>query len=142
NRRKAEFLAMLGHELRNPLAAIRNALAVQQATTDRGCGPAPRGKPAEVMVRQVAHMSRLVDDLLEVSRVTRGLIKLRPERVDLRAVIGDAAEGCRLLLVERNLRLYQILPGEPLVVAGDPTRLEQVLVNLLHNAAKYTDPGG
>src|SRR5262249_22147653 len=71
-----------------------------------------------------------------------GLIRLRHDRVDLKAVIADAVESCRLLIVERNLRLYQELPDGPLPVTGDATRLEQVLVNLLHNAAKYTDPGG
>jgi signal transduction histidine kinase/ActR/RegA family two-component response regulator len=142
NRRKAEFLAMLGHELRNPLGAIRNALQVRVAAREVGAAGDSGVRADAVVSRQVAHMTRLVDDLLEVSRVTRGMIQLRREAVDLGEVLRRTAETCRPLLDGPGHRLVlDVPPGLP-AVEGDPDRLEQVFGNLLHNAAKYTDPGG
>ncbi|HZI64223.1 MAG TPA: PAS domain S-box protein, partial [Thermoanaerobaculia bacterium] len=140
NRRKDEFLAMLGHELRNPLAPILNAvhlLALQPGSAD------PTQERARSMIeRQVGQMSRLVDDLLEVSRIGRGLIRLEQEDVDLREVVGRALDSTRPLLEQRRHELINNWPLEPIWVHGDPTRLEQVVVNLLNNAAKYTEEGG
>jgi signal transduction histidine kinase/ActR/RegA family two-component response regulator len=138
DRRKDEFLAMLSHELRNPLAPVLNTLAVLRT---RGGGPADL-QAYDLIERQVRHMARLVDDLLDVSRVTRGKIVLQKERVDLRVLAARAAEACRPLLEARRHEFAVALPEGPLFVEGDPTRLEQVLTNLLNNAAKYTEPGG
>jgi signal transduction histidine kinase/CheY-like chemotaxis protein len=139
DRRKDQFLAMLAHELRNPLAPIRNAVELmrQVETSD------PTFQPSREMVeRQVKHLARLVDDLLDVSRITHGSIRLRKEAVDLNAVIRRAAEGARPLLDSRAHGLEVQLPEEPIRLEADPTRLEQVISNLLDNAAKYTMPGG
>jgi signal transduction histidine kinase/ActR/RegA family two-component response regulator len=139
DRRKDDFLAMLSHELRNPLAPVLNTLAVLRA---RG-GARPADVQAhELIERQVRHMARLVDDLLDVSRVTRGKIALQKERVDLGALAARAAETCRPLFEGRRHALAVALPDGPVLVEADPTRLEQVLTNLLTNAAKYTEPGG
>ena len=137
--RKDEFLAMLAHELRNPLAPIRNAVQIF-----RGKAPAtPELRWAtEVIERQVHQMTRLVDDLLDVSRITRGKIELRKERVELAAVIDSAVEASRPLIEKRGHELTVEVPPQPIHVAADPTRLAQVLSNLLNNAAKYTDQGG
>jgi signal transduction histidine kinase/ActR/RegA family two-component response regulator len=139
DRRKDEFLAMLSHELRNPLAPVLNTLAVLR--TRGGVGPSDL-QAHELIERQVRHMARLVDDLLDVSRVTRGKIALQKERVDLRALAARAAETCRPLIEGRRHALAVALPEGPAFVEADPTRLEQVLTNLLNNAAKYTEPGG
>ena len=139
DRRKDEFLAMLGHELRNPLAPIRNALEVLRLHCD---GDPVAVQMGEMMLRQVTHMVRLVDDLLDVSRIARGKIELRKERLQMAPVLLRAAEGARPFLDERRHRLEVVLPPEALWVEGDPARLEQVLANLLSNAAKYTGPGG
>ncbi len=136
NRRKAEFLAMLGHELRNPLSAIRTAAALLEHPT----GSVQQA--AQVVSRQVRHMNRLVDDLLEVSRVSRGLIQLRCERVVLYEILIQSLESLRSEIDRRKLQLQFGPIDESLVVDGDPMRLEQVFSNLLHNATKYTDPGG
>ncbi len=139
DRRKDEFLAMLAHELRNPLAPIRNALEVIRLSdadtpgVDRAC---------EMADRQVGHMARLIDDLLDVSRITRGKIQLREEPVDLSSAIADAVETTRPLLDSLGHRLTVSTPPGPIRLIGDSTRLEQVLANLLNNAAKYTEPGG
>ena len=139
DRRKDEFLAMLGHELRNPLAPIRNAAEVL-----RLLGPAdPRlQKAGDVIARQVAHMTRLVDDLLDVSRITRGKVTLHMERIDLAAVVAAAVEHTRPLFEARRHRLAVELPPETVWLEGDKTRLAQVLGNLLTNAAKYSEEGG
>jgi signal transduction histidine kinase/CheY-like chemotaxis protein len=139
DRRRHEYLAMLGHELRNPLAAIRNAAAVLERET--------RTSPTchalcDVLGRQVRHMSRLLDDLLEVSRITRGKIALQRERCELGAIVARAVEISRTLIEERGHRLEMRLPDAPVELEADPTRLAQALGNLLHNAAKYTPPGG
>jgi signal transduction histidine kinase len=138
-RRKDEFLAMLGHELRNPLAPVRNALHILRA--QRPDDPVVE-EMGGLMERQVAHLVRLVDDLLDVSRIARGKIELRKQPVDLAAVVGRAVEASRPFLDGRRHRLEVALPAEPVVLEADPDRLAQVLSNLLHNAAKYTPPGG
>jgi PAS domain S-box-containing protein len=135
DRRKDEFLATLAHELRNPLAPIRNALQVLRMT---GVGERVR----EMMERQVDHLVRLVDDLLEVSRITRGCIELRTERVDLARVVQTAVETSRPLIEAAGHRITVALPDGPLVLVADPVRLAQVVANLLNNAARYTEPGG
>ena len=139
DRRKDEFLAMLAHELRNPLAPIRNAVAVMKML-----GPAePTQLQARDMIdRQVGHMARLIDDLLDVSRITRGKILLRKERLDLVPLMRATAEDQRPGLEKAGLRLVVELPEQPVWVQGDPTRLSQMAGNLLHNAAKFTDSGG
>jgi PAS domain S-box-containing protein len=139
DRRKDEFLATLSHELRNPLSPIRNALVIMKQPE---AGPALHDRVREMMERQVAHMGRLLDDLLDVSRINRGWIELRKEVVDLAALVGRAVEAVRPLLEERRHELSVSLPPEPVRLSGDPTRLEQLLTNLLNNSAKYTDPGG
>ena len=138
DQRKDEFLAMLAHELRNPLAPIRNTISILRLSTGRQ----PASQLWEMMERQVGHMVRLVDDLLEVSRITRGKIDLRKDRIELSLVIASAVETSRPLVEAGNHRLAINLPGDSLVVEGDATRLAQVFANLLNNAAKYTDPGG
>jgi signal transduction histidine kinase len=135
NRRKDEFLATLAHELRNPLAPIRNALHFLRMSGDSG-------RVHEMMERQVKHLVRLVDDLLEVSRITRGKIELRRERVELAAVVGSAVETSRPLIEASGHQLVIALPPEPLILEADPVRLAQVIANLLNNAAKYTEPAG
>ena len=133
---KDEFLAMLGHELRNPLSPIVTALQLMRM---RGDGS--HGREGEIIQRQVDHLVRLVDDLLDVSRVTRGKIELKFERVALDQVLGKAVEMASLLVEQRRHRLeVAIAPG--LVWEGDPVRLAQVVSNLLTNAARYTEPGG
>jgi signal transduction histidine kinase len=138
NRRKDEFLAMLAHELRNPLAPIRNALHILKQSHAGG----PVEPLRAMMERQVQHLARLVDDLLDVSRITRGKIELRKQVVSLAAVVSRAVEASRSLIEGRRLELEVALPAEPLRLEADPTRLEQVVANLLHNAGKYTEPGG
>ena len=139
DRRKDEFLAMLAHELRNPLAPIRNCLHVLRATGGAGQGTE---RLLDMMQRQVNHMVRLVDDLLEVSRITRGKIELRKERVELAAVVRSAVETSQPLIEAARHELTVALPAEPLILDADPVRLAQVLANLLNNAAKYTPEGG
>jgi signal transduction histidine kinase len=139
DRRKDEFLAMLAHELRNPLAPIRNALHIMKLA---GTDGAVVGQVREMMERQVQHMTRMVDDLLDVSRITRGKIELRKEVVDLASVVGRTVEATRPLFEDRRHELAVDLPPKTLRLEADPTRLEQVLANLLNNAAKYTDQGG
>lgn len=139
DRRKDEFMAMLAHELRNPLAPIRYA-----AQMLRLAGPTQQNlqKHREVIDRQVSHMSRLLDDLLDISRITRGKIALKREVVDLRAVAERAIEGMRPMIEGRGQHLAFQATSSPLLVDGDPTRLEQIIRNLLHNANKYTEADG
>jgi PAS domain S-box-containing protein len=137
--RKDEFLAMLAHELRNPLAPIRNSLHILRlAGTDNVAAL----RVHEMMERQVNHMVRLVDDLMEVSRITRGKIELRKEQVELAAVVRSAVDTSKPLIDTARHQLAISLPAEPLILEADPVRLAQVLANLLNNAAKYTDDGG
>jgi signal transduction histidine kinase len=139
DRRKDEFLAMLGHELRNPLAPILNALHIMGR---RGTDASILQDMRDLVERQVKHMSRLVDDLLDVSRITRGKVQLLKERLNLADVVARAVEGARALIEGKRHRLEVVLPREPLWLEADPTRLEQVLANLLANAAKYMEEGG
>ncbi|HJT77788.1 MAG TPA: PAS domain S-box protein, partial [Gemmataceae bacterium] len=138
DRRKDEFLATLAHELRNPLAPMRNALQVIQLA---GGDAAAVGQAREMMERQMRHMVRLVDDLLDVSRITRGKLELRKQRVDLAAVVRTAVETSRPLIEAAGHELIVALPPQPVFVDGDPVRLAQVFANLLNNAAKYTERG-
>ncbi|MFD0666414.1 ATP-binding protein [Ramlibacter sp. MAHUQ-53] len=137
--RKDEFLATLAHELRNPLAPIRNGLEVLRRSGQLA-GPAARAR--DMMERQLAHMVRLVDDLLDVSRISRGKVDLRIERITLQAVLENALEASRPALEDSRHHLALQVPPEPLWVDGDLTRLAQVVSNLLNNAAKYTPAGG
>ena len=138
DRRKDEFLAMLAHELRNPLAAISNAVQLAKRTRSAE----HREWTQEVIEAQVRNLSRMIDDLLDVSRITRGKIQLRKQVLNLTQIVNSAVEAARPLIEERKHRLtIELAPG-PLRVEGDPTRLEQVLVNLLNNAAKYTESSG
>jgi signal transduction histidine kinase len=139
DRRKDEFLATLAHELRNPLAPISNALHVLKLTHDLDT---KAERMCEMMERQVSHMVRLVDDLLEVSRITRGKIALRRELVALDAILRGAIETTRPLIDGAEHEVILSLPDEALVVYGDPVRLGQVFANLLNNAAKYTATPG
>jgi CheY-like chemotaxis protein/two-component sensor histidine kinase len=139
NRGKEEFMALLSHELRNPLSPILNALGIlKRVRTDDPVIQQAGG----IIERQVRQMVRLVDDLLDISRITKGKLQLTTERVELRAVMNRAADSTRPLLAARRHEFSLLLPTEPLWVDGDPGRLEQVAVNLLNNAAKYTDTGG
>jgi PAS domain S-box-containing protein len=139
NRRKDEFLAMLAHELRNPLAPILNAVHVLQQ--DRAAGTTQR-QAVSLIERQARQLTRLVDDLLDVSRITRGKIHLRKERVRLSAILNHAIETVRPLINSRRHELTVSQPPENIWLEADPARLEQVFANLLNNAAKYTEPGG
>lgn len=139
DRRKDEFLAMLAHELRNPLAPIRNAVGV----LERLDSPDPRlEKMREVIDRQTEQLTRLVDDLLDVSRITQGKIALHREVIDLARIVGRAIETSRPLIDANGHRLLVTLPHAPIWIEGDLSRLAQVVSNLLNNAAKYTETGG
>jgi len=140
HRRKDEFIAMLSHELRNPLAPIANA--VHLLRLDKGLQSEVSKHARSVIERQVGQLTRLVDDLLEVSRITTGRIQLRQELIAVRGILERAVDVCRPLIEQQRHKLRLATPVEPLWVFGDPVRLEQVIVNLLNNAAKYTDPGG
>jgi PAS domain S-box-containing protein len=139
NRSKEEFMALLSHELRSPLSPIINSLNIlrQMKTSDPIIEQA-----GNVIDRQVGVMVRLVDDLLDVSRITKGKLRLTTERVDLRVVVNHTAETVRTLIAARTHDFSVSLPTEPIWVEADPARMEQVVINLLNNAAKYTDPGG
>jgi two-component system, sensor histidine kinase len=139
DRRKDEFLATLAHELRNPLAPLRNSLHILQLTA---CNDPTIERLCETMERQVNHLVRLVDDLLEVSRITRGKIELRKETVELAGIARNAIETSRPLIDAAGLQLAISLPQDPMLLNGDPVRLAQIFANLLNNAAKYTDEGG
>jgi signal transduction histidine kinase/ActR/RegA family two-component response regulator len=137
SRAKDEFLAMLGHELRNPLAPITTALALIKRQSKE-----PFDKYHTIIERQVAQLSRLVDDLLDVSRITRGKIELRLERLRIGSVLARAVEAVEPLIEQREHQLVLDVSDEGAQITGDMTRLTQVFVNLLTNAAKFTDPGG
>jgi PAS domain S-box-containing protein len=139
DRRKDEFLATLAHELRNPLAPIRTAVQLLEV---QSADERQRRWGREVIARQVRNMALLLDDLLDVSRITRGRLELKKEFVELRSIVEGAVETARPLLETKRHTLSVALPEERLIVAADPLRLSQVLANLLTNAAKYTDPGG
>jgi CheY-like chemotaxis protein len=139
DRHKGEFLAMLAHELRNPLAALWNALYLLRSV---GMDDPAASQARDVAERQVRHLARLVDDLLDVSRISSGKIQLRTEPVDLREAVARAVEIVRPLVEARRHEMLVSLPEESTVLEADTARLEQVLSNLLNNAAKYTEPGG
>ena len=139
DRRKDEFLAVLAHELRNPLAPIRNSLQVMQLAAG---DPDVVDQARALMARQVGQMVRLIDDLLDVSRITRGKLELRKERVPLQTIVNTAVETCQPLIAQLQHRLSVSLPVKQVMLDGDPTRLAQVIANLLHNAAKFTPAGG
>jgi CheY-like chemotaxis protein/two-component sensor histidine kinase len=139
DRRKDEFLAMLGHELRNPLAPIRNAVHVMRNPNASG----PTVKAAlEIVDRQADRLTRLVDDLLDVSRIMHGKIGLQESMLEISTVINNAVEGSLPLIEARKQHLSVRIPKEPLWVKGDLVRLDQVVSNLLNNAAKYSDVQG
>jgi PAS domain S-box-containing protein len=137
DRRKNEFLATLSHELRNPLAPLRNMLEVLK----RGNGDTA-GQAVDTMERQLGQLVRLVDDLLDISRITHNRIELRWTRVDLAAAIEQAVEASRPLAEESGHRIEMTLPHESVAVNADPVRLTQIVDNLLNNSCKYTPPGG
>jgi len=139
DRRKDEFLAMLAHELRNPLAPIRNAVQILRRA---GSSDPILQRSRDIIDRQVEHLARLVDDLLDISRITRGKIELRKESVVVADIVQRAVEQSRPLIEARRHELSVHLPSEPVYVEGDFVRLAQVVSNLLNNAAKYTDEGG
>jgi signal transduction histidine kinase len=139
DRRKDQFLAMLAHELRNPLAPISNAVQLMRVEGPNGPSFA---WSIEVIENQVRHMTRMVDDLLDVSRITRGKVVLQKELVKLADVVDLAVEASRPLIKDYGHHLTITLPDQPVVLEVDPARLAQVLANLLNNAAKYTDRGG
>jgi PAS domain S-box-containing protein len=139
DQRKNEFLATLAHELRNPLAPIRNGLEVMRLAKD---SPETVEKARGMMERQLGQMVRLVDDLLDVSRVSRGKIELRRSEIELAAVLRNAVETSQPLINERGHKLEVHIPEERILLDADMTRMAQVFANLLNNAAKYTDAGG
>lgn len=138
-RRKDEFISILGHELRNPLAAMQSGIELLKLT------PLPVKKvpwARDLLQRQLRHLKRLIDDLLDVSRITTGRVQLRRETVELKKVIDHSVDAARPLIDERRHHLSIDLPAEPLYLDGDAVRLTQIFGNLLSNAAKYTDAGG
>src|SRR5260370_22079 len=139
DRRKDEFLAMLAHELRNPLAPIRNALQILKTPS---AGESLVIMAQEVMDRQTQQLTRLVEDLLDVSRITRGKINLHRETIELAAVVKRAVETARPLMEEQRHDFTVYLPPEPILIHGDLIRLAQALANVLNNAGKYTETGG
>jgi PAS domain S-box-containing protein len=139
SRRKDQFLSMLAHELRNPLAPIQTALSLLRK---QGVAPETRDRALEVMDRQVRHMTRMVEDLLDASRIVRGMVPIRRERLDLARLVRTACEDRRLAIEQDGRTLSVQTPETPQWVTGDGTRLNQVLTNLLDNASKFTQRGG
>jgi PAS domain S-box-containing protein len=139
NQRKDEFLAMLAHELRNPLAPIQNVVPIFK---QEGGGKQHLKEATGMVERALGRIIRIVDDLLDVSRITRGKIELRKERLTLQTAVEQAVETVRPFIESRKHRLTVSLPPEAVWLDADPVRLDQVLFNLLNNAAKYTEPGG
>jgi signal transduction histidine kinase/CheY-like chemotaxis protein len=147
DRRKDQFLAMLGHELRNPLAPIRNAVEILRQGEREPAQPVDKNssqdsQARDMIERQVTHMTRLVDDLLDVSRIANGKIRLRRERCDLTAIVLATVEDYRQVIEQSGLELVVEVPAHSLWTSGDPTRLSQILGNLIHNAHKFTDDPG
>jgi PAS domain S-box-containing protein len=139
DRRKDEFLATLAHELRNPLAPMRNVLEILRA---KEFSDPQLNWSRDVFSRQLQHMTHLVDDLLEVSRITQGKLELRKQRLELARAMQSAVEAARAIVQASDHRLSVTLSPEPLFLDADPTRISQMILNLLNNAAKYTPPGG
>jgi PAS domain S-box-containing protein len=140
DRRKDEFLAMLSHELRNPLGPILNAVEVLEQLAPGDGDPGAQSR--QVIARQAKHMRRLLDDLLDVSRVSQGKVQLQKQRTDLTLLLRQAMDMSHPMMIERRHELSIVLAPQPMELEADPTRLLQVFDNLLNNAAKYTDPGG
>jgi CheY-like chemotaxis protein len=139
DRRKDEFLAMLGHELRNPLGVISTVVQL----LDRKQPPDPEVQELQSTIKlEVSQLARLLDDLLDISRIARGLIRLKKEPCDLAMIVRDVAEGRRIILQKSGVDLSVQLPSQPVTVMGDRTRLAQIVGNLLDNANKFTDAGG
>ncbi|WP_246524566.1 hybrid sensor histidine kinase/response regulator [Gemmata palustris] len=138
-RARDHFLAVLSHELRNPLAALSNGVQLLKLA---GTDPGAVARAGDMMARQLNQMVRLVGDLLDVSRIATGKLELRRERVDLASVVRESAEASRPLIERQGHELTCALPPEPLILDADPTRLAQVFLNLLNNAAKYSERGG
>ena len=138
-RRRDEFLAMLAHELRNPLASVVCGIDVMRIT---GLQDPELEEAREIIERQAAHMSNLLQDLLDISRITRGKIELHRRPIGLGAVVAEAVKVQRDAVASRRHELHVELAEDPLTILGDATRLQQIVVNLLNNAVKYTDPGG
>src|SRR5262249_46659503 len=136
DRHKDEFLAMLSHELRNPLAPIRNSLQILRMSQ---ADAATVSQAKNMMDRQLQHLVRLVDDLLDVSRIVRGRIELRKERVQLRQIVDQAIETAHPVIDAQGHDLHVDFPAEPIWLEADPVRLAQAVANLLNNAAKYSD---
>lgn len=141
DRHKDEFLATLGHELRGPLASIGNGLQIMRLA-NHGSSTVEKDEIQTMLERQVGHMVRLIDDLLDLSRITNGKIELCKEPIDIRAAVRDAVETSRPLIEKRGHDLTVTLPPTPVFVDGDRTRLAQVFSNLLNNSAKFTEPEG
>jgi signal transduction histidine kinase len=139
DRRKDDFLAILAHELRNPLAPIRNSVTLLKVT---GAADPHVVRARDIIDRQVAHMARLLDDLLDIGRITRNKLELRKQRIELVRIMDSALETSRPLIETSAHRLTVSLPKEPIYLDADPVRLSQAFANLLNNAAKYTDAGG
>ena len=139
DRRKDEFIATLSHELRNPLAPIRSAVEVLR---HGGSGPSELSVSRDMIDRQVTHMTRLIDDLLDVGRITQNKVELRKETIDMGDMVRQAVETARPLLEERRHRLSLELPTKPVYLDADPVRITQILANLLNNACKFTEPNG
>ena len=137
NRQKDEFLAMLAHELRNPLAAIRYAVALGQLSPAES-----REELYEIIDRQTLNLARLIDDLLDVSRISRDKVSLRKEPIDAAVVVNRAAAAVRPLIDEKKHQLTVDVSDQPMPLLADPTRAEQIIANLLTNAAKYTPDQG
>ena len=142
DRRKDAFLATLAHELRNPLAPLTSATEILSRTRDTPEGGERRERALRVMERQVGHMVRLIDELLDISRIKHGKLELHREWISLEAVIESALETAEPLLLGRRQAFELVMPETPVLMHVDPMRLAQVLSNLLSNAAKYTEPGG
>jgi signal transduction histidine kinase len=138
NQGKDAFLATLAHELRNPMAPIRYAVTMLQQTRSDDIGQ----RATAIIARQSAHMARLLDDLLDMSRITRNVIELKRQSIDVRGMVRQALEAVEPLYGELQQRVSLLMPPEPVMVDGDPTRLQQVLSNLLDNAAKYSPTPG
>jgi signal transduction histidine kinase len=139
DRRKDGFLSTMAHELRNPLVPIRNALEIMRLSKDQ----AMIVESSRAMIeRQIKQIVRLIDDLLDVARISRGTIQLRKEQVEVSRVVADAVESCRSQIDRAGHLLTVSLPADTIFVDADPTRLTQILLNLLDNAIKYTEPGG
>jgi len=139
DRRKNEYLSTLAHELRTPLSPIRNALEIMKLA---GNAPEVVESSRAMIERQLKHLIRLIDDLMDVARISRGRLKLKLDSVEAALIVSEAVESVRSLLDKTHRELSVSIPKESLLLRADPARLAQVLYNLLHNAIKYTDPGG